>query len=71
MVPSRAKEPRHIFWLCQGLWPRATFRRVIPFCNPGFETRVKIARPTDLLAMIVEPALTMLFEALEIYELGS
>ena len=71
MVPNRSREPLEILgrsW-CQDLWPWATFRRVMSFCRAGFETSVKIARPTDLLAMIVEPALTMFLNALEICEL--
>jgi hypothetical protein len=68
MVQHRSREALRISGV---FWPRATFRRVIPFCSPGLETSVKLARPTDLLAMIIEPPLTILLEALEIYELGS
>jgi len=41
------------------------------FCHPGLETSVKIVRPTDFLAMIIKPALTMLLEAFEICKLDS
>jgi hypothetical protein len=44
---------------------------VIPFRSPGLETSVKIVRPTDLLAMIIEPALTIFLDALEVCELES
>jgi hypothetical protein len=73
MVPNRSSEPLQIpgcFW-CQYLCPRATFRRLNPFCSPGLETSVKIGRQTDLLAMIIQYALTMFLDALEICELES
>jgi hypothetical protein len=44
---------------------------MMSFCRAGLKASVEIARPTDLLAMIIGPALAMRLEALEICELDS
>jgi hypothetical protein len=50
---------------------RKTFRQMMSFRCPGHKTIAKIPRPTDLLAVIFEPALRVRLHASEICELHS